>query len=1053
MAPPVKTEDVEIPTTDYTQIVTPTSTARPPNDYQKDSNHDPEGTDDQVSDTKIDDSIETVAFSQLYRYATPMDKILLALGVVMAGVGGALFPCMALVFGNAINSFTQADGGVDRDAVNSAALDFFLISIALFVTDYSSGVLFAYTAERQMKELRTEVLRHLLYLDISWYDKIDPLQLSSRLTGDTVKVKDGMGQKFGDAVRFICQFFAGYIIGFVRGWDITLVMSCLMPFMVGSMGVLLKIMQKRAVHSQQMYAEAGAVAEETLGSIRTVSSLNAEKRAITKYNERALAAEGVNIEVGKLSSIAFGFFIGCVWLMYAAGLWYGGSKVARDETAPSDVFQAFFGVLLGTMSLGQIKPNVSAIAEAKGAAAQIYKILDTPSDIDASNEDVGDKPDSCVGRIQALGVNFTYPSRPDVQILNDYNVTIEPGQTVAFVGASGGGKSTLISLLERFYDPQEGTILLDGRDVKTLNVKWLRSQIGLVSQEPVLFATTIFENIAAGGNGITRDEVVAAAKLANAHTFIMSLPEQYDTLVGEKGVSLSGGQKQRVAIARAIVREPKILVLDEATSALDAESERVVQAALNDLMDKTRMTTLVIAHRLSTIRKADKIVVVNAGHVVEEGRHDDLVAIEDGIYKKLYTIQEEKAQEEAEAASTASVESPADEKHPAMPRRFSSRSDFDDEAGLKHYTESQDKESVSKFTLFDAIAFSRPERKAFIAGIIASGIMGCALPLSAVLISELVVTMTSKYTTYQISRDESALDDLQHDVMVYGLCYIGGAMVVFASAFVQNFAFKYMAEKLTSRLRDIHFTALCRQNIGFFDEKKNATGALTADLSTNATKVALISGDSQGRVVQVVFTFAAAMVVSFALGSWLLTLVMMTVFPFLIMGQAARGKHMKTAGGLSDELSDVGAQASEALSNIRTVASLGLEKSLSSKLSDLLEEPLTRGRREAHVNGLALGFGSFILFAAYALAFWYGGKLVDDGDITFKELMRTLMAVMMSAQGIGMASTFLADSDHALKAGKAIVDLRDREPPIDSFDESGLQPAHLEGKIEFKNVA
>ncbi|GMF80608.1 unnamed protein product [Phytophthora fragariaefolia] len=526
MAPPPATNDnVEVSTTDYVQVMTPKSTARVPNDFKMGPEIDSGEADDQVPETN--ELIETVALSQLYRYATPMDKALLGLEVVMAGVGGALFPCMALVFGSAIDSFAQADGGVDRDAVNSAALDFFFISIALFVTDYSSGVLFAYTAEPQMKELRTEVLRHLLYLDISWYDKIDPLHLSSRLTGDTIKVKDGMGQKLCDSVRFTCQFFTGYIIGFVRGWDITLVMSCLMPFMVGSMGVLLKIMQKRAVHAQQMYAEAGAVAEETLGSIRTVSSLNAEKRAITKYNDRALAAETTNIQVGKLSAITFGFFIGCVWLMYAVGLWYGGAKVARAETTPSDVFQAFFGVLLGTMSLGQIKPNISAIAEAKGAAAQIYNILDTPSAIGASQEDTGDKPESCAGRIQAVNVNFTYPSRPDVQILNNYNVSIEPGQTVAFVGASGGGKSTLIALLERFYDPSSGSILLDGRDIKTLNVKWLRSQIGLVSQEPVLFATTIFENIAAGGDGITREQVTEAAKLANAHTFIMSLPEQF----------------------------------------------------------------------------------------------------------------------------------------------------------------------------------------------------------------------------------------------------------------------------------------------------------------------------------------------------------------------------------------------------------------------------------------------------------------------------------------------------------------------------------------------
>ncbi|GMF89086.1 unnamed protein product [Phytophthora fragariaefolia] len=600
---------------------------------------------------------------------------------------------------------------------------------------------------------------------------------------------------------------------------------------------------------------------------------------------------------------------------------------------------------------------------------------------------------------------------------------------------------------------KRGSILLDGRDIKTLNVKWLRSQIGLVSQEPVLFATTIFENIAAGGDGITREQVTEAAKLANAHTFIMSLPEQYDTLVGEKGVSLSGGQKQRVAIARAIVREPKILVLDEATSALDAESERVVQAALNDLMDKTHMTTLVIAHRLSTVRRADKIVVVDGGHVVEEGAHDELVVIEDGIYRKLYTIQEEKAQSEAKTAASAYSGETLEGIH-AVPSRQQSQSAFDNEADIKTVdSETQNHTDSTKFSLFDAVALSHPERKAFVSGIVASAIMGCALPISAVLISELVVTMTTKYSQYQNSHDQSSLNDLKHDVMVYGLCYIGGAMVVFASAFVQNYAFKYMAEKLTSRLRDIHFSALCRQNIDFFDEKKNAAGALTADLSTNATKVALISGDSQGRVVQVVFTFVAALVISFSLGSWLLTLVMLAVFPFLIMGQAARGKHMKTAGGLSDELSEVGAHASEALSNIRTVASLSLENSLSAKFSELLQEPLTRGRREAHINGFALGFGSFVLFAAYALAFWYGGKLVDDGDITFKELMRTLMAIMMASQGIGMASTFIADSDHALKAGKAIISLRDREPPIDSFDKSGLRPAHIEGKIEFKNVS
>ncbi|GLE08609.1 hypothetical protein PINS_up019894 [Pythium insidiosum] len=541
--------------------------------------------------------------------------------------------------------------------------------------------------------------------------------------------------------------------------------------------------------------------------------------------------------------------------------------------------------------------------------------------------------------------------------------------------------------------------------------------------------------------------------MANAHTFIMSLPQQYDTLVGEKGVSLSGGQKQRVAIARAIVRNPQILVLDEATSALDNESERVVQDALNSLMDQTQMTTLVIAHRLSTVRRADKIVVLSGGRVVEEGPHDTLLAIPNGVYRNLYTLQEEKAKEEAEAAAAelAMAEAGADSANVGLRLRqmstHSNKSLGEIDAGTGVVADVK-----AKFTILDAMAFSRPERKFFVVGMIAAGICGFALPASAVLISEMVTTMNLNYAKFQQSKDHKFLDTISDDVTIYGLCYLGGAILMFTFTAMQNYCFKFMAEKLTSRLRDVHFTALCRQNIAFFDEKKNATGALTADLSTNATKVAMISGDSQGRVVQAAFTFIAALIISFSTGSWLLTLIMLAVFPLLIMGQVVRMKQLKGASGLSDELSDVGAHASEALSNIRTVVSLGLEDRISTKFSALLEAPLENGRKEAQINGLALGFSSFIVFATYSLVFWYGGHLVDQRKINFLELMRTLMAIMMSAQGVGNAASFLGESENAIKAGAAIVAIRDRPLPIDAFADEGERPATVEGRIEFRDI-
>ncbi|KAG6572613.1 ABC transporter B family member 2 [Phytophthora cinnamomi] len=645
------------------------------------------------------------SFLDLYRFATPWDRTLTVIAVAMAGVNGALFPCIALVFGKAIGAFAQVNGGVDRDTLNSAALDYFLIAIGLFVTDYLAYLLFSLSAERQMKALRAEALRHMLYMDISWYDLHDPLQLSSRITGDTVKIKNGMGEKLGDFVKYVCQFVAGYIIGLVRGWDITLVMTCVVPVMGWSMGYVMKKWQTRAMYAQQVYAQAGAVAEETLGSIRTVSSLTAEQRALEKYNKHTAEVEKGNIQQSKVLSLMIGLSRGCDWLMYAAGLWYGGSKVWRGEASPKTVFQALMGILMGMRSIGLIFPNITAILEAKGAAIALYELLDTQSLIDASHLDEGFIPDSCSGRIE----------------------------------------------------------------------------------------------------------------------------------------------KQRVAIARAIIRKPKILVLDEATSALDAESEQVVQDALNDLMAKTNMTTLAIAHRLSTIRHADKIVVLAEGHVVEEGPHDELIGIEHGVYRNLYEIQETKAQEEAEAATLALKKTGSDDlkseaggliAHKAS--WWSMRSDESRHSGRDNGSSAD--ESPRRFTLRDANQLSTPERKYFILGMIGAAINGASFPASAVLISQLVSIMTIDYAYYQEYDDRSYLSSMPHRVAVYGCLYIAGALILLVGRAMQSYGFQYMAEKLTARLRGIHFSSLCRQNIGFFDKTENATGALTADLATDALRVAVISG-------------------------------------------------------------------------------------------------------------------------------------------------------------------------------------------------------------------
>jgi len=292
-----------------------------------------------------------------------------------------------------------------------------------------------------------------------------------------------------------------------------------------------------------------------------------------------------------------------IWVM-AIIFWFGGKRVAGGHTDFEGLFIPIFCISYLAMGMGQANNGVVNAGKAAEAAARVFEVIDRKSKIDFLS-DAGARPKDCKGRIELQNVHFTYPARLDQKVCNGYNLVVEAGTTVALCGASGSGKSTAIQLIERFYDPDQGNVSLDGVNIRDLNVTWLRQQIGLVSQEPVLFSGTIAENIAMGKPGATRAEVVAAAQMANAHTFISEFPDAYETDVGEKGGQLSGGQKQRVAIARAMIKDPAVLLLDEATSALDTESERIVQAALDSLLTSSKKrTTIMIAHRLSTIRNA-----------------------------------------------------------------------------------------------------------------------------------------------------------------------------------------------------------------------------------------------------------------------------------------------------------------------------------------------------------------------------------------------------------------------------------------------------------------
>lgn len=384
------------------------------------------------------------------------------------------------------------------------------------------------------------------------------------------------------------------------------------------------------------HAKTSMIAGEGVSNIRTVAAFNAQQKLLSLHCHELRLPQRRSLRRSQTAGGLFGLSQLALYASEALILWYGANLVRKGVSTFSKVIKVFVVLVITANSVAETVSLAPEIIRGGEAVGSVFSILDRSTKIDPDDPEA-ELVESVRGEIELRHVDFSYPSRPDVLVFKDFNLRIRAGQSQALVGASGSGKSSVIALIERFYDPTAGKVMIDGKDIRKLNLKSLRLKIGLVQQEPTLFASSIFDNIAYGKDGATEAEVIEAARAANVHSFVSALPEGYKTPVGERGVQLSGGQKQRIAIARAVLKDPAILLLDEATSALDAESECVLQEALERLM--RGRTTVVVAHRLSTIRGVDCIGVIQDGRIVEQGSHADLVSRPDGAYSRLLQLQ------------------------------------------------------------------------------------------------------------------------------------------------------------------------------------------------------------------------------------------------------------------------------------------------------------------------------------------------------------------------------------------------------------------------------
>ncbi|KAH6853664.1 P-loop containing nucleoside triphosphate hydrolase protein [Chaetomium sp. MPI-CAGE-AT-0009] len=1036
-------------------------------------------------------------YFRVFTYAKKWDFVLMATAAIASMGAGTTMPLMNVVFGRLVGDFNNYFSPNGQEAaefsaqINRMSLYMFALFIARFGLNYINKFCFRLIGIRMSAAIRLHYLQCLFSQTIHVLDSMPSGAAASTITGTSNTLQLGISEKLGTFLEFTSTIVAAIIIAFTYSWSLTLVTASVILFISLVLSILLPFIIKGQTRLTRADAKGTSVATEAFSTIRMITACGAQDRMSQRYAEWVTKAKQATQFGAPFMSVQFGAIFFGLYGSFALAFWFGmKSYIEGRLEGISTILIVLMSVMLMVISLERISTPLIAVSKAMVAAAQFFAVIDAPKPKMGTLKE----PDvSAEQDIVFEDVHFAYPSRPSKKVLDGLNLRIAANLNTAIVGPSGSGKSTIVGLIEGWYtlhdqyviakavekdkkkeekekkkkkgkkvddeDDDEadvapldaedegppvelkGSISIGGKQLGDIDIKWWRSQIGLVQQEPFLFNNTIFHNVATGLIGtqweneseeVKRQLVKEACAESFADEFIDRLPDGYDTQVGDSGAKLSGGQRQRIAIARSIIKKPKILILDEATSAIDVRGERIVQAAL-ERASKGR-TTITIAHRLSTIKNADRICVLQNGVVAEEGTHDSLLENELGVYYGLVNAQKLSLGDET------GEELLHDEDIGAVLAR--------EKSAAKSVTEAAKQEAKWKdrglFNGFGKLMYEQRSRfPLYVLAIIGAMGAAAAVPAQAYLFAQVIVVF-----------QKTDPDVLMSDATFWSKMWTALAAGVGASYFLTAFVSTNLEGYISATYRREYFESIIAQPTSYFDGDDNATGQLTARLSSDPQALKELLGINLMMLLVGIFSLAGALAISFAYG-WKLALVALCVtVPLGILAGFFRVRYELQFNAMNEEVFQESSKfGAEAIGAFRTVSALVMEDSICDRYQNLLSGHVTAAYKKARFTTIVFAFADSASLGCQALIFWYGGQLLLNREYDVASFIVTYMAVIQGAESAGQWLSFGPNAAQAAAAANRILHARETRINNDA-SQSKEQITDTDGgvKIELKDV-